>query len=121
MKGAGIDPKKIPVTGQDAELAAIQRILLGDQYMTIYKAIKLEAEAAAELAVALAKGEKPPSSMTLSTVNNGTKDVPSVLLAPVAVTKDNIKSTVVADGFWTAEQIMNSPELQTAGKAVGLP
>ena len=57
MKAAGIDPKTRPTTGQDAELAAIQRILVGEQYMTVYKAIKAEAEAAAELAVALAKGE----------------------------------------------------------------
>jgi len=120
MKGAGIDPKTKPTTGQDAELAGIQRILLGEQYMTVYKAIKLEAEAAAELAVSLAKGEAVPSSMTLSKVNNGTKDVDSVLLAPVAVTKENIKDTVVADGFWTAAQIMNTPALQAAGKAVGL-
>ena len=61
MKAAGIDPKTRPTTGQDAELAAIQRILLGEQYMTVYKAIKLEAEAAAELAVALAKGEAVPA------------------------------------------------------------
>lgn len=120
MKGAGIDPKTRPTTGQDAELAAIQRILLGEQYMTVYKAIKLEAEAAAELAVALAKGEPVPSSMQLSPVNNGSKDVDSVLLAPVAVTKDNIASTVVADGFWTIEQILTTPELTTAGAAVGL-
>ncbi len=60
MKGAGIDPTKIPVTGQDAEAAAIQRIIMGEQYMTVYKAIKLEAEAAAKLAVALAKGEPFP-------------------------------------------------------------
>jgi len=120
MKGAGIDPSKKPTTGQDAELAAIQRILLGEQFMTVYKAIKLEAEAAAELAVALAKGEAVPSSLQLSPVNNGTKDVDSVLLALVAVTKDNIASTVVADGFWTAEQILTTPELKTAGAAVGL-
>jgi len=120
MKGAGIDPKKIPTTGQDAELAGIQRILLGEQYMTIYKAIKAEANAAAELAVGLAKGTGVPSSMTLSKVNNGQLDVPSVLLAPVAVTKDTIKTTVVADGFWTAAQILNTPELVAAGKAVGL-
>ncbi len=62
MKSAGIDPKTRPTTGQDAELAAIQRILAGEQYMTVYKAIKPEAEAAAELAVALAKGEDPPAS-----------------------------------------------------------
>jgi D-xylose transport system substrate-binding protein len=120
MKTAGIDPKTRPTTGQDAELAAIQRILLGEQYMTVYKAIKLEAEAAAELAVALAKGETVPSTMQLSKVNNGSKDVDSVLLKPVAVTKDNIKDTIVADGFWTAAQIMATPELQAAGKAAGL-
>jgi D-xylose transport system substrate-binding protein len=120
MKTAGIDPKTRPTTGQDAELAAIQRILLGEQFMTVYKAIKLEAEAAAELAVALAKSEAVPSTMQLTKVNNGTKDVDSVLLTPVAVTIDNIKDTIVADGFWTAEQIMATPELQAAGKAAGL-
>jgi D-xylose transport system substrate-binding protein len=120
MKGAGIDPKTRPTTGQDAELAGIQRILLGEQFMTIYKAIKLEAEASAELAVALAKGQAPPASMTLTKVNNGTIDVPSVLLKPVPVVKDTIKSTVVADGFWTTAQILSTPELKTAGAAVGL-
>jgi len=120
MKGAGIDPKTRPSTGQDAELAGIQRILLGEQYMTVYKAIKLEANTAAELAVGLAKGTGVPSSMTLSKVNNGQIDVPSVLLKPVAVTKDNIKDTVVADGFWTTQQILNTPALIAAGRAVGL-
>ncbi len=120
MKGAGIDPKTRPSTGQDAELAGIQRVLLGEQYMTIYKAIKAEAEATAELAVALAKGEAVPSSLKLSKVNNKQKDVDSVLLTPVAVTKDTIKSTVVADGFWTVKQILSTPELVAAGKAVGL-
>jgi D-xylose transport system substrate-binding protein len=120
MKGAGIDPKTRPTTGQDAELAGIQRILLGEQYMTIYKAIKAEANAAAELAVGLAKATGVPSGMTLSKVNNGQIDVPSVLLNPVVVTKDTIKTTVVADGFWTTAQILNTPELVTAGAAVGL-
>ena len=120
MKGAGVDPKTRPITGQDAELAGIQRILLGEQYMTVYKAIKLEAEAAANLAVALAQGKAVPTDLTLAKVNNKLKDVDSVLLAPVAVTKDNIKDTVVKDGFWTAAQIMNTPELKTAGAAVGL-
>ena len=120
MKGAGIDPKTRPSTGQDAELSGIQRILLGEQYMTVYKAIKLEANTAAELAVGLAKGTGVPSSMTLSKVNNAQIDVPSVLLKPVAVTKDNIKDTVVADGFWTTQQILNTPALIAAGNAVGL-
>ena len=88
--------------------------------MTVYKAIKPEAEAAAELAVALAKGTGVPSTMTLSKVNNGQIDVPSVLLKPIAVTKDNIKDTIVKDGFWTPAQILTSPELKAAGKAVGV-
>jgi len=120
MKGAGIDPKKRPTTGQDAELAGIQRILLGEQFMTIYKAIKAEANTAAELAVGLGKGTGVPASMTLSKVNNGQIDVPSVLLTPVPVTIDTIKTTVVADGFWTTQQILNTPALVAAGKAVGL-
>jgi D-xylose transport system substrate-binding protein len=120
MKGAGIDPTKIPTTGQDAELAAIQRILLGEQYMTVYKAIKMEAESAAILAVALAKGESAPPELTLSKVNNELQDIDSVLLPPVAVMKENIKDTVVADGFWTTEQILTSEELKTAGAEVGL-
>lgn len=105
MKAAGIDPTTIPVTGQDAELAAIQRILVGEQYMTVYKAIKPEAETAAELAVALARGEEIPSTFEISAVNNGFKDVDSILLTPIAVTKDNIADTIVADGFWSVDDI----------------
>jgi D-xylose transport system substrate-binding protein len=105
MKAAAISPLP-PVTGQDAELAAIQRILIGEQYMTVYKAIKPEAEAAAQLAYDLMTGAQVPADMTNGkTTPNGSIDVPSVLLTPVAVTKDNIKSTVVADGFWTVDQI----------------
>jgi D-xylose transport system substrate-binding protein len=105
MKSAGIDPSTRPTTGQDAELAAIQRILVDEQYMTVYKAIKPEAEAAAQLAVALVRGEDPPSGLVNDEVDNGMEQVPSVLLTPVAVTKDNIADTVVKDGFWTADQI----------------
>lgn len=118
MKAAGITPLP-PVTGQDAELAGIQRILVGEQYMTVYKAIKPEAEAAAELAYNLLTGAPVPTSMTQSrTVNNGKADVPSVLLTPVAVTKTNIQQTVVADNFWTVQQICTAAyaaACQTAG------
>ncbi len=103
MKAAGIDPKTRPTTGQDAELAAIQRILVDEQYMTVYKAIKAEAEAAAELAVALATGEDPPA--TDAEIDNGTKQVPSILLTPVAVTKDNINDTIIKDEFWSVDDI----------------
>ena len=105
MKSAGIDPVTRPTTGQDAELAAIQRILIGEQYMTVYKAIKPEAEAAAELAVALARGEDPPKGLVKDKVDNGQEQVPSVLLTPVAVTKDNIQDTIIKDGFWKASQV----------------
>jgi D-xylose transport system substrate-binding protein len=119
MKTAGLDPLP-PVTGQDAELAAIQRILTGEQYMTVYKAIKPEAEAAAQLAYDLLTGTQVPADMTQGkTVNNGKIDVASVLLTPVAVTKDNIKDTVVKDGFWTVQQICTS-EYTDACTAAGL-
>ncbi|HEX8701590.1 MAG TPA: sugar ABC transporter substrate-binding protein [Myxococcaceae bacterium] len=104
MKSNGIKPLP-PVTGQDAELAAIQRVIAGEQFMTVYKAIKPEAEVAAELAVALARGQGAPPGKVNAKVNNGQKDVPAVLLAPVSVTKDNVKSTVVADGFWKAADV----------------
>jgi D-xylose transport system substrate-binding protein len=102
MKAAGFTTLP-PVTGQDAELAAIQRILAGDQYMTVYKATKAEATAAAQLAYDLLQGKT--STQTTKPVNNGTIDVPSVLLTPVAVTADKVKDTVVADGFWKASDI----------------
>jgi D-xylose transport system substrate-binding protein len=105
MKSNGVDPKKIPTTGQDAELAGIQRIVAGEQYMTVYKAIKPEAEAAAQLAVNLLNGQKPENSVVNGKTNNGQIDVPSVLLKPVAVTKDNIQDTIIKDGFWKASQI----------------
>lgn len=91
-----------PITGQDAELAAVQRILTGEQYMTIYLDIRREAEKAAELAVALGKGEKPPAP---TTVDNGTKAVPSFLLDPIAVTADKVKDTIVKDGFYKISDI----------------
>ena len=119
MKAAGLNPIP-PVTGQDAELAAIQRILIGEQYMTVYKAIKPEADAAAQLAYDLLTKTEVPASMTNGmTVNNNTIDVPSVLLTPVAVTKDNIKDTVVKDNFWTVAQICTT-DYVSACQAAGL-
>ncbi len=109
MKSAGIEPKSKPTTGQDAELEAIQRILAEEQFMTVYKAIEPEANAAAEIAVALAEEEEIPSGLVNGKTNNEVEDVPSVLLEPVAVTKDNINGTVVKDEFWSASEICTAP------------
>lgn len=94
---------KVGVSGQDADLAACQRIVTGTQTMTVYKPIKALAEKAAELAIKLAK--KEPLDEATKTVNNGKKDVPSVLITPIAVDKDNMASTVIADGFHKVEDV----------------
>ena len=99
LKGAGIDPAQRPVTGQDAELAGVQRVLAGEQLMTVYQPIPKIASTAAELAVPLAQGKKPAASLAPSKVDNGAGQVPSALLDTIAVTKDNVDSTVVKDGF----------------------
>jgi D-xylose transport system substrate-binding protein len=106
MKSNGVDPKKIPTTGQDAELAGVQRIVAGDQYMTVYKAIKPQAEIAAQLAVNLLRGEQPKAgTVNVQTANGSAGKVPSVIFDPVAVTVDNINDTIIKDKFWTAAQI----------------
>ncbi|TDC57470.1 sugar ABC transporter substrate-binding protein [Micromonospora sp. KC207] len=94
---------KVPVTGQDATVQGLQNILTGDQCMTVYKAVKQEADAAAELAIAVAKGEKKDTGQTVKDVE-GNRDVPAVLLEPKAIYKDNVKD-VVADGFVTKDEL----------------
>jgi len=94
---------KVPVTGQDATVQGLQNILAGDQCMTVYKAIKKEADAAAELAIGLAKGETKDTGKTVKDPEGG-RDVPSILLDPVAIYKDNVKD-VVTDGFVTKEEL----------------
>jgi D-xylose transport system substrate-binding protein len=90
--------KQIPVTGQDATPQGIQNILAGDQCMTVYKAVKKEADAASKLAIALATGKQPAAGLVNGKTNDTAKDVPSVLLKPEAITKDNVK-VVFDDGF----------------------
>src|SRR6185369_5043164 len=99
-----------PTTGQDAELAAIQRILAGEQAMTVYKAIKPEAMIAAQMAMSAATGQPLTGTPPTTKVNNGTVDVPSVLLNPQVVTKD---------GFWSAQQICTQ-QFAAACKAAGI-
>jgi D-xylose transport system substrate-binding protein len=93
---------KVPVSGQDADLAAVICIAQGTQTMTVYKSVINEAVRAAEEAVRLASGEK---TLADATISNGTAKVPTILLNPVVVTRDNIKTTVVKDGFQTLKSI----------------
>jgi D-xylose transport system substrate-binding protein len=93
---------KIPVSGQDAELAALQRIVAGTQSMTVYKPIPALASAGVELAIKVAKGDViDKNAMT----NDGIKDVPSILLESVSVDKNNIDATVVKDGYYAHSDI----------------
>ena len=94
---------QVPVTGQDATLEGIQNIVNGDQCMTVYKAIEKEANAAADLAIALAKGQEPKADTT--PIDNGSEEVPSVLLEPVPVTSDNISEYIGNPDFPTKEDI----------------
>jgi D-xylose transport system substrate-binding protein len=119
MKGAGIDPSKVPVTGQDAELAAVQRIVQGTQYMTVYKPIKPLADTAAQLAVEYAQGKKPAASAFNGKTNNGQADVPTVNLKVIAVTKDNVKDTIVKDKVYPVNQIC-SGAYASACKSAGI-
>ncbi|MEV6299349.1 substrate-binding domain-containing protein [Actinoplanes sp. NPDC051861] len=95
---------QVPVTGQDATVQGLQNILVGDQCMTVYKAIKKEADAAAGLAIALAKGEAPTTATSTVTDPESKKDVKSVLLEPQSIKFDSVKD-VVADGFVTKDEL----------------
>ncbi|WP_144759580.1 sugar ABC transporter substrate-binding protein [Curtobacterium sp. 9128] len=105
LKSAGAQSLP-PVTGQDASLAGIQRILAGEQYMTVYKAFKPEASQAADLAIQFAQGKSPKGDTTVKTAKGDS--VQSTLLKPVAVTTTNVESTVVKDGLYTVSQICTS-------------
>ncbi|EKK7714333.1 D-xylose ABC transporter substrate-binding protein [Cronobacter dublinensis] len=87
---------KVAISGQDADLAGIKRIMAGTQTMTVYKPITQLANTAAEVAVELGNDKQPKSDATL---NNGLKEVPARLLTPIKVDKSNIESTVIKDGF----------------------
>jgi len=98
---------KVIVTGQDADLAACQRIVEGTQTMTVYKPVDKLAKAAAEYAVKLAKGEKIYAD---STIFDGTYDVPFVKLEPIAVTRENIDEVIIDGGFQKKEEVyLNVP------------
>ncbi|WP_411543801.1 sugar ABC transporter substrate-binding protein [Kitasatospora sp. DSM 101779] len=117
MKAAGIS---VPLTGQDAQLDGIQRIVAGTQTMTIYKPYEPEAEASAKIVAAWANGTTPTPSDVPTTATSGSgQKVPANLITPIVVTKSNIKDTVVKDGLYTVEQIC-TPTYADACKAAGL-
>jgi D-xylose transport system substrate-binding protein len=102
LEGRGL-AGKVTVSGQDADLAACQRIARGTQSMTVYKPVQLLAVRAAEAAVAL--GRKEPLGGGGRTVPNGRKDVPSLLFEPILVDRKNLADTVIADGFHGEKEI----------------
>jgi D-xylose transport system substrate-binding protein len=116
LKSAGID---VPVTGQDAELAAVQRIVTGDQYMSVFKSYPSEANAAAELAVALAKGENLDSIAKDKVSSGSANDVPASLIPVVSLTTDNINDTVIKEGFYTIDEICTA-KYKAACDKIGL-
>ena len=109
LKAEGLDGK-VAVSGQDAELGACQRIVEGTQTVTVYKPVRDLAGTAAQIAISLAKGEKPEEiaaslGYKLNKLNNGTRDVPSIYLEPIFVTKENMRETVIKDNWQTEEKV----------------
>ncbi|MGW1720943.1 sugar ABC transporter substrate-binding protein [Streptomyces sp. NPDC002156] len=128
MAGAAIDAMKEagastipPVTGQDASLEAVQRIVSGEQYMSVYKSFILEANNAASMAVAKVQGRSIEfDALTRDNVDSPTqKQIPSQLVPVVALTQDNIKDTVIQDGIYTVQDIC-TPEYEAACEEIGL-
>jgi D-xylose transport system substrate-binding protein len=116
------DSKTIPTTGQDATDEGLQRVLLGTQCMTVYKAVNKEADAASKLAIALAKGDKAgaDAQATGTVEDTETKQqVKSVLLQPEAIFPDNVK-TVIDDGYTTSAKICTTAALKKACSANGI-
>jgi D-xylose transport system substrate-binding protein len=128
LEGAGLDPTQIPISGQDATAAGIQNVLLGKQTMSVYKPIEAEAKVAAEVALALLRGEdvsdvESDFDFELIGINaedgqpsdspDGEGVVPYFALVPIGVTADNIADTVIADGFRTVEELCSGDTAET--------
>jgi len=128
LEAAGLDPTKIPISGQDATVAGIQNVLLGKQTMSVYKPIEAEAKVAAAIALALRAGEDlatVESEYEFTIIGIGSADgkptegsegegiVPYIALVPIGVTVDNLADTVIADGFRTVEELCTGDVAQT--------
>ncbi|MGW7403292.1 substrate-binding domain-containing protein [Streptomyces sp. NPDC054833] len=120
LKAAGVTEMP-PITGQDAELDGVQRIVIGEQYMTVYKSYPAEAESAAEMAVAKVQGRDIQfDALTQDRVDSPTnKEIPAQLVTVTALTKGNIKDTVIADGIYKISDIC-TPKYKTACATIGL-
>lgn len=100
---------KVLVSGQDAELEAIRRIVAGTQAMTVYKPVRSLANLAARNAVRLAEGE---AVYTATTVNNGFKNVPAMLLEPIVVDRENVEYTVISDGYQKRDEVFRAADVK---------
>ena len=120
LKEAGVTDLP-PVTGQDAELSAVRRIVTGEQYMSVYKPYSQEAENAAEMAVAKVHGRDIQfDALARESVDSPThKDIPAQLVPVVALTQENILDTVVADGIYEVSDICTA-EFASACAEIGL-
>jgi D-xylose transport system substrate-binding protein len=119
MKAAGIDPSQHPVSGQDADVSEVQRILTGEQFMSIFRPLKNEAILAAQAALALVNDQPLPDAFSSEVDNGSGTPVPAAILPAVAIQKDNIRQELVDSGYYTIEEICVDPYGE-ACKAAGL-
>jgi D-xylose transport system substrate-binding protein len=105
LKNKAVKPSTIPTTGQDGTLQGMQNILDGYQCMSVYKPIYLEAQATVALASLMRASQSPPAGLVNGSTNNGQRNVPSVLLTPIAVVKSNMNDTVIKDKFVNATDL----------------
>jgi D-xylose transport system substrate-binding protein len=122
LKTLKIPPNTFPTTGQDATLTGMQNVMTGYQCGSVYKAIYLEAQAAAALAIYMRADVTPPEGLINGTTMDSAqkKEVPSILLTPLWVTQKNMADTVVKDGFVPAEKLCAGNDMTAACKAVGI-
>nr|WP_228031503.1 substrate-binding domain-containing protein [Streptomyces phyllanthi] len=118
LKSSRVSPLP-PITGQDADLDAVRRLITGEQTMTVYKSFQKQTDAAAAMAVALGRGNDIDAIVTTTIDSRTHDDIPAVLLTPIAVTAGNIEQTLVKDGMYTVNQIC-TPELRSACARAGL-
>ncbi|WP_117161627.1 sugar ABC transporter substrate-binding protein [Paraliobacillus sp. X-1268] len=102
IEALGNESNSIPVSGQDAELAAVRRIINGSQTMTVYKSIHSLAHQSADLAMKVAKEEEVETN---TTIENGNGAINSILLEPITVTEDNIRETIIAENHLTEAEV----------------